>query len=105
MRAIAPFPAAGRAGIGGGCLVWEGMGGGGPRGVVGVGGAGALIAYGILASLQHDPHFGRVLAAYGGVFVFGSLLWGVLFDGFRPHRSDLLGAGICVAGATLIMYR
>lgn len=43
-----------------------------------------LVAYGFVAALQPDSHFGRVLAAYGGVFVAGSLLWAVALDGFRP---------------------
>jgi small multidrug resistance family-3 protein len=34
----------------------------------------------------------------------GSLLWGVLFDGFRPDRFDLAGALVCLAGVALIMY-
>jgi drug/metabolite transporter superfamily protein YnfA len=42
--------------------------------------------------------FGRVLAAYGGVFIVGSLLWGVVFDGFHPDRFDLAGAVICLMG-------
>ena len=46
--------------------------------------------------------FGRVLAAYGGVFVFGSLAWGVLVDGFRPDRFDLIGAATCLVGAAII---
>jgi hypothetical protein len=33
-----------------------------------------------------------VLAAYGGVFVAGSLAWGVVFDAFRPDRYDMAGA-------------
>jgi small multidrug resistance family-3 protein len=45
-----------------------------------------------------------VLAAYGGVFVAGSLAWGVIFDGFRPDRYDLAGAAICLTGVALIMY-
>jgi len=45
-----------------------------------------------------------VLAAYGGVFIVGSLLWGVAFDGFRPDRSDLLSAAICLVGVAVIMY-
>jgi small multidrug resistance family-3 protein len=44
--------------------------------------------YGFAATLQPDPNFGRILAAYGGIFVAGSLAWGVIFDGFRPDRSD-----------------
>lgn len=63
-----------------------------------------LVAYGVLATLQEEPHFGRVLAAYGGVFVAGSLLWGVVFDGFRPDRWDLAGAAVCLAGAAVMMY-
>jgi small multidrug resistance family-3 protein len=48
-----------------------------------------------------DPHFGRILAAYGGVFVVGSLAWGMLVDGLRPDRYDLVGAALCQA---VIMY-
>ncbi len=64
----------------------------------------ALGLYGIVASFQPSNEFGRVLAAYGGVFVVGSLVWGVAFDGFRPDRWDLLGAAICLAGVGTIMY-
>jgi small multidrug resistance family-3 protein len=44
------------------------------------------------------------LAAYGGVFVAGSLGWGMLVDGFRPDRYDLVGAALCLAGVAVIMY-
>jgi drug/metabolite transporter superfamily protein YnfA len=60
--------------------------------------------YGFVATFQPDPHFGRILAAYGGVFVAGSLAWGMLVDDFRPDRYDLLGAGLCLAGVAVIMY-
>jgi len=48
--------------------------------------------------------FGRVLAAYGGVFIVGSLLWAVVFDGFNPDRFDLAGAIVCLMGIGVIMY-
>jgi small multidrug resistance family-3 protein len=64
----------------------------------------ALGAYGFVATLQHDPHFGRILAAYGGVFVTGSLLWGVIIDGFRPDRYDITGALICLIGVGVVIY-
>jgi small multidrug resistance family-3 protein len=51
-----------------------------------------------VATLQPDPHLGRILAAYGGVFVVGSLAWGMLVDGFRPDRYDLVGAALCLPG-------
>ena len=52
----------------------------------------ALGLYGFVATLQPDAHFGRILAAYGGVFVAGSLIWGMVADGFRPDRWDVTGA-------------
>lgn len=45
-----------------------------------------------------------MLAAYGGVFIVGSIAWGVGFDGFRPDRYDLIGAAICLIGIGVIMY-
>lgn len=48
--------------------------------------------------------FGRILAAYGGVFVAGSLAWGMVFDGFKPDRFDIAGAMICLVGVAVIMY-
>lgn len=39
----------------------------------------ALGIYGFVATLQPDAHFGRILAAYGGAFVAGSLAWGMVF--------------------------
>lgn len=70
---------------------------------VGVG----LIALGIngfVATLQPAANFGRILAAYGGVFVAGSLLWGMVADGFKPDRYDVAGALVCLVGVALIMY-
>jgi small multidrug resistance family-3 protein len=64
----------------------------------------ALAGYGFVATFQPDPNFGRVLAAHGGVFVAGSLLWGVIADRFRPDRYDLIGATVCLAGVAVIMY-
>lgn len=75
------------------------------RGLIWVGaGIAALGAYGFVATLQDDANFGRILAAYGGIFVAGSLVWGVIADGFRPDRYDLVGAAICLLGVGVIMY-
>lgn len=103
VRSLALFGVAAVAEIGGAWLVWQGVRE--HRGVLWVlGGILALGAYGFVATLQPDPNFGRILAAYGGVFVAGSLAWGVLLDGFRPDRWDLAGALVCLAGVGLIMY-
>jgi small multidrug resistance family-3 protein len=45
-----------------------------------------------------------VLAAYGGIFVAGSLVWGMAVDGFRPDRFDVGGAAVCLVGVVVIMY-
>ncbi len=103
LRSLALFALAALLEIGGAWLVWQGLRE--QRGLIWAGaGVIALGLYGLAATLQPDPHFGRVLAAYGGVFVAGSLLWGVLVDGFRPDRWDVIGALICLAGVLVIMY-
>ena len=77
--------------IGGAWLVWQGIRE--HRGWLWMGaGVLALGAYGFVAAFQPDAHFGRVLAAYGGVFIAGSLLWGLLAAGFRPARGAIVGA-------------
>jgi small multidrug resistance family-3 protein len=97
------FVVAALAEIGGAWLVWQGVRE--QRGLVWIGaGVIALGLYGFVATLQPDAHFGRILAAYGGVFVAGSLLWGVFVDGFRPDRWDIIGALICLVGVAVIMY-
>jgi small multidrug resistance family-3 protein len=102
-RSIALFIAAALAEIGGAYLVWIGLREHKPAWVVVLGGL-VLAAYGVIAAQQPSHHFGRVLAAYGGVFIIGSLLWGVVFDGFHPDRYDLVGAAICLLGVGVIMY-
>lgn len=102
-RSLLLFGFAAIAEIGGAWLVWQGVRE--DRGVAFVGaGVAALGAYGFVATLQDDQNFGRVLAAYGGIFVAGSLAWGVAVDGFEPDRFDLLGAAICLIGVAVIMY-
>ncbi len=102
-RSIALFAVAAVAEIGGAYLMWQAIKEG--RGLLfALAGALALAGYGAVAALQPDANFGRVLAAYGGVFIVGSLLWGMAFDGFRPDRFDLAGAAVCLAGVALIMY-
>ncbi|MGW0197955.1 YnfA family protein [Nonomuraea sp. NPDC003201] len=103
VRSMVLFVVAALFEIGGAWLVWQGVRE--QRGLVWAGaGVIALGLYGFVATLQPDAHFGRILAAYGGVFVAGSLLWGVVADGFRPDRWDLVGALVCLVGVLVIMY-
>ena len=103
LRSIVLFALAAVAEIGGAWMVWQGVRE--HRGFAWIGaGIAALAAYGFVATFQDDPNFGRILAAYGGIFVAGSLAWGMVFDGFRPDRFDITGALICLAGVGVIMY-
>jgi small multidrug resistance family-3 protein len=103
MRSLLLFVAASLAEIGGAWLVWQGVRE--HRGLLWIlVGVLALGAYGFVATLQPDAHFGRILAAYGGIFVVGSLVWGIVADGFRPDRFDIIGAAACLAGVAVIMY-
>jgi small multidrug resistance family-3 protein len=102
-RSIALFVLAGLAEIGGCWLVWQAVREHRPWWFA-IGGALSLAAYGFVATAQPNANFGRVLAAYAGVFVAGSLLWAVAFDHLHPSRYDLIGAGICLAGTAVIIF-
>jgi small multidrug resistance family-3 protein len=103
LRSVVLFVVAAVAEIGGCWMVWQAVREHRGWWIAAVGVL-ALGAYGFVAALQPEADFGRVLAAYGGVFVAGSLVWGVVVDGFRPTVWDLAGAGVCLAGVALIMY-
>jgi small multidrug resistance family-3 protein len=103
LRTLALFAVAAVAEIGGAWLIWQGVRE--HRGAAWVGaGIAALATYGFVATLQDDANFGRILAAYGGIFVAGSLAWGIIADGFRPDRWDYTGAAICLLGVAVIMF-
>lgn len=103
VRSIALFVVAGLAEIGGGWLVWQWLREGKPW-VWGVVGAAVLFAYGVIPTLQSEPAFGRVYAAYGGVFIALAIAWGWGVDGWKPDRYDLVGAGVALIGVAIIMW-
>jgi small multidrug resistance family-3 protein len=102
-RAVLLFAAAGLAEICGGWLMWQWVREGRPW-PWGVAGAVVVVLYGVIPTFQADPHFGRVYAAYGGVFIVLSLLWGRIFDGFEADRWDVIGAVIRSVGVGVIFF-
>lgn len=101
-RIVVLFALAAVAEIGGAWLVWQAVKE--DRGwLFAVLGVMALGAYGFIAALQPDPDFGRVLAAYGGVFIAGSLAWGIIVDGFAPTVWDWVGSSVALIGAAIII--
>ena len=103
-RSASLFLIAGLCEIGGGYLVWLWLRE--DRSIwFGLIGGIVLMLYGIIPTLQPAVfNFGRVYAAYGGVFIVLSLLWGWQVDHKTPDTFDLIGAFICMVGVTVIMY-
>ena len=66
-------------------------------------GAVVLFLYGIIPTLQ-EASFGRVYAAYGGIFIVLSILWGWQVDKVVPDMADLVGGAIALVGVLIIMY-
>jgi small multidrug resistance family-3 protein len=102
LRSVMLFVAAGLAEIGGGYLVWRAVRNGASLWVA-LCGAALLVAYGVIPTFQPSA-FGRTYAAYGGVFVVLSLLWGWIVDRVRPDVPDVAGGLVCLIGVAVIMY-
>jgi small multidrug resistance family-3 protein len=96
------FFVAGLCEIGGGYLVWQWLREG-KSGLLGLAGGILLMLYGVIPTLQ-PANFGRVYAAYGGIFIVMAIFWGWLVDGNPPDQFDLAGGIIVLIGVTVIMY-
>jgi small multidrug resistance family-3 protein len=99
---IALFVLAGLLEIGGGYLIWLWLREGSPV-YLGLLGAVGLALYGVVATLQ-PFQFGRVFAAYGGVFIVMAVFWGWVVDQKTPDAYDWVGAGVCVIGVCIMLF-
>jgi small multidrug resistance family-3 protein len=102
LRSLLLFLMAGLCEIGGGYLIWRTLRSGGSM-WLGILGAIILVIYGILPTFQ-TASFGRVYAAYGGIFIALSILWGWQVDRVVPDRYELIGGLIALIGVGIIMY-
>ncbi|WP_432759392.1 YnfA family protein [Bacillus methanolicus] len=103
LYAIILFIFAGLAEIGGGYLIWLWLREGKPF-YWGIFGGVTLALYGVIATFQAFSSFGRVYAAYGGVFIVLSVLWGWWIDRKTPDLYDWIGASICLIGAAIMLW-
>ena len=64
----------------------------------------SLIVFALALTRIDAAAAGRAYAAYGGIYILSALAWLWLVEGVRPDRWDMLGAGVCLAGAAIILY-
>jgi small multidrug resistance family-3 protein len=102
LKSVFYFILAGLFEIGGGYLLWLWLRGGKPIWYAVTGGI-ILFFYGVIPTLQ-PANFGRVYAAYGGVFIVLSILWGWKIDRVVPDRFDIIGGLLALVGVSIIMY-
>jgi small multidrug resistance family-3 protein len=72
--------------------------------LLGLVGAAALFGYAVVQTLQPEDRYGRLFAAYAGVFLIGAMLWGWGVDGKEPDRFDWIGAAVVLLGAVVILW-
>jgi small multidrug resistance family-3 protein len=99
---LALFFVAAIAEIGGGYLVWLWLR---EKKTVALGALGAIIlfVYGIIPTLQ-PAEFGRVYAAYGGIFIVSAIICGRIVDKKKPDKYEIIGSMMAVIGALIIFY-
>lgn len=102
-RMIAIFVVAAIAELSGTYAVWRWLKAGGPV-VLAFVGLAALFAYAAVQTLQPETRYGRVYAAYAGVFLVGAMLWGWLIDRRTPDRFDVIGAATALLGITIVLF-
>lgn len=88
--------------LGGDYLIWQWLKERRPF-IVGLCGGLVLFIYGVTQTLQ-PTHFSRAYAAYGGIFIVASMIWGFVADKKRPDRLDIVGAGLALAGGAVMLY-
>jgi small multidrug resistance family-3 protein len=62
----------------------------------------ALFAY--LLTLVDVEYAGRSYATYGGIYIVAAVIWLWAAEGIRPDRWDVLGAAVCLVGASIIVF-
>jgi small multidrug resistance family-3 protein len=67
-------------------------------------GVASLVVFALALTRIDTNAAGRAYAAYGGIYILSAVVWLWLVEGVRPDRWDVLGASVCLAGASIILY-
>jgi small multidrug resistance family-3 protein len=103
LKTLSIFLAAAIGELGGTYAIWRWRRAGAAPALIAVGAA-ALLAYAVVQTFQSQNRYGRLYAAYAGVFLVGAMLWGWGFDGNAPDRFDVIGGLVVLLGAALILW-
>lgn len=63
----------------------------------------SLVIFAWLLTFAPTEAAGRAYAIYGGVYIAASLLWLWVVERQQPDRWDVVGAAICIIGASVIL--
>jgi small multidrug resistance family-3 protein len=63
----------------------------------------ALLLFAFALTRVDAASAGRVYAAYSAIYLLASLVWMRGVEGISPDRWDLIGSGVCLVGAGIIM--
>lgn len=64
----------------------------------------SLFVFAVALTRVDAAFAGRAFAAYGGIYIVGSLVWMILVERTTPRFTDYVGAAVCLAGASVILY-
>lgn len=102
LKVLGLFVVAAAAELGGAYAIWRWLRTDATA-LLSVVGVAALLGYAAVQTLQPEDRFGRLFAAYAGVFVIGALLWGWLIDAKVPDRFDVIGAVVIACGVVIVL--
>jgi small multidrug resistance family-3 protein len=86
-----------------GCFAFWAWIRGGAAPVWAVVGTASLVAFALTLTRVDSLFAGRTYAAYGGIYIAASLLWLWVVEDQRPTKPDVVGAGLAVVGALIIV--
>ena len=71
--------------------------------LVAAAGVASLIGFAVMLTRVNSSVAGRAYAAYGGIYIAASLAWLWMAEGQRPTLMDIIGAGLAIGGALVIL--